>query len=299
MEAAIHSKGGRIILIRSTLSNQPIYFMSIFQLPKVVRMRLKKIQKDFLWGGGALEQKPHLVRWPIVREDKSKGGLGVKNLGLFNKALLGKWAWRFANEKKAIWNQVIRRKYGEERGWRSGETREAYGVGLWKAINKVGQLVTPFFSFEVGDGKNVSFWKDKWCGISPLCEAFPSLFTIAMSKEAWVNEVWTTEGERRGSWTPTFNKSFNDWEMEEVGRLLFWLDGKMVRVDEEDRMRWVESKDGVFLVKSLYRALQPVSLASFPSKIIGISCAQPKISFFAWGALWGRVLTLDRLQKRG
>ena len=52
-------------------------------------------------------------------EDKSKGVLGVKNLGLFNKALLGKWAWRFANKKKALWNQVIRRKYGEERGgWR-------------------------------------------------------------------------------------------------------------------------------------------------------------------------------------
>ena len=59
------------------------------------------------------------------------------------------------------------------------------------------------------------------------------------------------------------------------------------------------SKDGVFYVKSLYRALQPVSLASFPSKIIWISCAQPKISIFAWEALRGRVLTLDRLQKKG
>ena len=26
---------------------------------------------------------------------------------------------------------------------------------------------------------------------------------------------------------------------------------------------------------------------------------QPKLSFFAWEASWGRVLTLDRLQKRG
>ena len=133
---------------------------------------------------------------------------------------------------------MIRRKYGEERGgWRSCETREAYGVGLWKAINKVGKLVTPFFGFEVGDGKNVSFWKDKWCGTSPLSEAFPSLFALATSKETWVNEVWTTKGERRGSWTPTFNRLFNDWEMEEVGRLLCCLEGKMVRVDEEDRVR--------------------------------------------------------------
>ena len=61
----------------------------------------------------------------------------------------------------------------------------------------------------------------------------------------------------------------------------------------------MDSNDGVFSIKSLYRALQLVSLASFPSKIIWNSCVQPKISFFAWEASWQRVLTLDRLQKRG
>ena len=84
-----------------------------------------------------------------------------------------------------------------------------------------------------------------------------------------------------------------------MGRLLCCLDGKIVRVDEEDRVRWMDSKDGVFSVKSLYRALQPVSIASFPLKIIWNSYVQPKISFFTWEASWGRVLTLDRLQKRG
>ena len=64
-------------------------------------------------------------------------------------------------------------------------------------------------------------------------------------------------------------------------------------------MRWIDSKDGVFSVKSLYRAMQPVSFVAFPSKIILNSCVQPKLSFFAWEASWGRVLTLDHLQKRG
>ena len=70
------SKGGRITLIQSTLSNLSIYFMSIFQLPRMVKMRLEQIQRDFLWGDAALEQKPHLVRWPIVCVEKRKGGLG-------------------------------------------------------------------------------------------------------------------------------------------------------------------------------------------------------------------------------
>ena len=48
------SKGERLTLIRSTLSSMPIYFMSLFCMPRKVRLRLEKIQMDFLWGGGAL-----------------------------------------------------------------------------------------------------------------------------------------------------------------------------------------------------------------------------------------------------
>ena len=44
------SKGGKLTLIRSTLSNLPIYLLSLFRLPKSVKCRLEKIQRDFLWG---------------------------------------------------------------------------------------------------------------------------------------------------------------------------------------------------------------------------------------------------------
>ena len=55
-----------------------------------MRLRLEKIQRDFLWGGGALEQRPHFVRWNLVCLERKKGGLGVRNLALMNKALLSK-----------------------------------------------------------------------------------------------------------------------------------------------------------------------------------------------------------------
>ena len=175
----------------------------------------------------------------------------------------------------------------ERGGWSTCEAREAYGVGLWKAIRKLGCLVTPRFDFVVGDGRKVSFWKDKWCRTTPLRESFPSLFALTTSKEAWVNEVWTAFGERGGSWSPCFSRPFNDWEMEEVERLFCCLGGKKVNVDEEDRERWLDLKDGLFSVKSFYRALQPDSLVSFPSKIIWKSCVQ-SIKFFCLGGFVGK-----------
>ena len=85
------SKGGRLTLIRSTLSSLPIYFLSLFRMPKLVCSRLEKIQRDFLWGGGNLESKPHLVNWKTVCLEKSRGGLGVRGLSKMNQAFLCKW----------------------------------------------------------------------------------------------------------------------------------------------------------------------------------------------------------------
>ena len=53
------------------------------------------------------------------------------------------------------------------------------------------------------------FWTDKWCGDESLCESFPSLFPIFLSKNAWVADVWNPIGDGDG-WTPLFAKAFND-----------------------------------------------------------------------------------------
>ena len=76
------SKGGRITLIKSTMASLPIYNMSLFRMPKSVANRLEKLQRDFLWGGGSLERKVHLINWEVVCTQKEKGGLGIgKKIG--------------------------------------------------------------------------------------------------------------------------------------------------------------------------------------------------------------------------
>ncbi|RVW23847.1 LINE-1 reverse transcriptase-like [Vitis vinifera] len=126
-------------------------------------------------------------------------GLGIKCVSILNKALISKWNWLFANKREVLWNQVIRGKYGEDRGgWCSREVREAHGIGLWKGIRMDWELGGARISFSVGNGKTVRFWRDRWCGDSPLCECFPSFFALSVEKEAWVANVWDPLAE--GDW---------------------------------------------------------------------------------------------------
>ncbi|RVW64952.1 putative ribonuclease H protein [Vitis vinifera] len=252
--------GGRVTLIKSTLASMPIYQMSIFRMPKMVARRLEKVQRDFLWGGGQMEGKTHLVNWEVVCTDKAKGGLGIRKLALLNKALLGKWIWRYASDKDNLWKQVIKVKYGQEDfGWRPKKTMGAVGVGVWKEIWKESEWCWNNMFFKVGKGNTIRFWTDVWCSETALSHCFPHLFAMAVQRNATVEEMWD---------------------------------------QNSDSVLWSKG-EGAFRVKEAYNLLVRSEDTGFPSRSIWVTRVPTKVCFFAWEATWGRVLTLDRLQRRG
>ncbi|RVW74773.1 hypothetical protein CK203_059437 [Vitis vinifera] len=119
-----------------------------------------------------------------------------------------------------------------------------------------------------------------------------------MSKNAWVSDVWNPVGDGIG-WTPLFARAFNDWEIILLERLLQKIQAFRVQREEEDRVIWTASKDGVFSVRSLYSMMEPGGLSLFPSERIWRARVPPKVAFFAWEASWGKVLTQEQLQRRG
>ena len=55
------------------------------------------------------------------------GGLDIRDLRLFNEALLGKWLWRFMTEKDNLWRKVVTIKYGDNGfGWFPSIVRGSY-----------------------------------------------------------------------------------------------------------------------------------------------------------------------------
>jgi hypothetical protein len=292
-------KGGKIALIKSTLSNLPTYMISLFPIPALVAKRIEKIQRDFLWGGMNDENKMHLVEWDKVCSPLDEGGLGIRNIRRFNQALLGKWLWRFAHEEGAWWRSVLVAKYGVDwGGWRSGVISGPHGVGLWKYICMGWQVFWSHCRFDPGEGSRIRFWEDIWCGDRALKDAFPVLHSIANNKGASIaDNMEHSNGTIQ--WNIQFSRMFHDWEVDVVALFYKCLYDCNMRGGGVDKLRWLPSSKGVFEVKTFYRVLSPPGSPHFPWKGIWRTKAPPRVAFFAWTAAWGKILTMDNLRRRG
>ena len=53
------SIGGRVTMLNSVLACLPVYYMSLFQISKTVKLVLDRILRRFLWGGSSNKRKLH------------------------------------------------------------------------------------------------------------------------------------------------------------------------------------------------------------------------------------------------
>ena len=133
------------------------------------------------------------------------GRLGIRDLRLFNEALLGKWQWRFMNEKGNLWRKVLTIKYGNDGfGWFPSIAKGSYGYSLWRYISKGWGRFFPHCSFEVGDDSSIFFRHDRWCGEIPLKDLLPSLYILAVDKKNASIAEYGEQDYGNSVWAPIF-----------------------------------------------------------------------------------------------
>jgi len=68
------SRAGRLVLVKSVLNSLPLYYLSLFKVPKKVANDIVRLQRKFLWSGNKEGRYMPLVKWEVVMKHKSKGG---------------------------------------------------------------------------------------------------------------------------------------------------------------------------------------------------------------------------------
>ena len=246
-------------------------------------------------------KKYHLESWDQVCSPITYGGLGVKNLILFNKALLGKWLWRFGAEESHLWRRVIAAKYGVEwGGWQSKPCRGSHGCGLWKSISLGWGTLLEHIKFSAGRGDRLRFWVDKWCSDTPLKELFPLLFLCSTNREASIESVLSSSDlPNLCAWNISFVQDFNDWELPVVMSFFKFLQPFLSKREKRDTMIWKLHRSGEFDVSPFYCVRQASTRLHFQWKIIWGVEAPRRISFFTWTAARRKILMCDNLMRRG
>ncbi|CAJ2645290.1 unnamed protein product [Trifolium pratense] len=307
------SYGGRITLINSVLASLPLYFFSFFKAPVCVLKQLVRIQRNFLWGGGLEDKKLCWVKWEQICMPRDQGGLGVKNLELFNLALLSKWKWRCVNESDAVWTDVLRFRYGHLPSKFLNE--ELYSCGAkdsiwWRDLVNVGDSFLPGWfksnvSCIVGNGKNINFWKNKWFGNNSFSELFPTLFSKDACSEAMIADRLNNSTDEI-TWSWDWRVPLSLQEEQELFSLKELLRGFSLKPDCCDKWRWMSESDGLFTVKSCYKMLlqddncDAISAESLVAiRKLWKNDLPSKVGVFGWRLLLEKLPTRVALAHRG
>lgn len=101
------SYGDRLTLVNSVLSSLPTYYMCTLSLPLSVIDSIDRARRHCLWRGNDLNSSKSLAAWSKVCKLKDKGGLGVIDLKVQNKALLMKHLHKFFGRANIPWVNLI------------------------------------------------------------------------------------------------------------------------------------------------------------------------------------------------
>lgn len=110
-------------MINLVLTSLPLFFLSFFKIPEGVSKILRGLQRKFFWGGLEGREKISWVGWRKNCAPKSHGGLEVKDISLFNCALMTKWRYNLFQDRGTLWVRVLESKYLGWRGLRECENK--------------------------------------------------------------------------------------------------------------------------------------------------------------------------------
>ena len=151
--------------------------MGCFKLPLGLCHEIEAMVKKFFWGQQGDERKIHWVKWSELTKPKIEGGLGFRDLALFNDSLLAKQAWRLLQNEDTFFYRIFKARFFPHCSFMKAKELE-FGSYVWKSILKGREVIQIGARFQVGNGKSIKIWQHHWLPIkhpplvtSPIIES--------------------------------------------------------------------------------------------------------------------------------
>ncbi|KAI3457760.1 hypothetical protein Pfo_014423 [Paulownia fortunei] len=269
-EKSTLSHGGRLALIRSTLSTMPIFLLQVLQPPKFVLHIIEQIMAKFFWGSYGEYRRMHWTAWDTICNPIVEGGLSIRKLS----------DWIF-HEQSSLWASFILQKYY---GCIHPSVAKVtiHDSSTWNTC-KVRKEVQDNMFWVLGDG-HISFWLYHWSGDAPLAT------TLQKNSVGFgsVNFYW-----RNGSWN---ENRLKQQLLRTTAELILKTP---IFGGLNDTLRWKLTSHGDFSISSAWNfsrnnKTKRQLLGTFWSPSL-----TPTISIFFWRLHHNWIPTDTRLQKKG
>eukprot|EP00253_Pinus_taeda_P026017 PITA_26017 len=298
---------GRIVLAKSVLQAIPIYPLSIMAAPLGICTRIREIIKNFIWRGADQKKKWALASWSQLTERKEKGGLGLRDPEILNRVLGAKLWWRWLRGGNDLWKTIWKEKYNMPDSaveiLRRRETPK--GSSIWDLSRLNRDLVEKHTFWEIRGGEEANFWEDKWHQKERLSsiQGLHQIRDRIGGDRTHVRDYWKANNSEE-SWRIWIDPMEWDRELSQDQKEAYRKEVESRKIkarNGRDILRWGNSMKGSFTTKEAYfLTFSQTGNEENPDwKIIWERNWGPKVSIFIWLASKNKILTWDRIQKKG
>ncbi|KAJ1701213.1 hypothetical protein LUZ63_000992 [Rhynchospora breviuscula] len=288
--SSLLSMAGRLVLVNSCLSTLPVYFMSVFKLPRWVIKELDSIRRAYLWQGHSKKKKLITIAWDKVCSPKIVGGLGVLELESFNSALLAKWLWKWFSATHSPWQSLVRSLFEHN-------TFLPQNSPLMLAFQQILPAFHAVTFFSIGNGAIVLFWHHNW-GLGLLALTFPILYSFSLDHDISVANFLQALTSPLNLFRPSFMSSLSaQTQFNTLSQQLY--NSTVIPTTLSQDQIHCKLTSNCLTSSSFYKFLKV--FPKIPSELNHIwkLLLPPRLKTFLWLMLHNKLPTIDNLQKRG
>lgn len=240
------------------------------------------------------EKKMCWVSWDRMTAPKALGGLGLRDIQLFNQALLAKLAWRIITVPDCLLARILKGKYCQRTSFLDANLPSTCSHG-WRSILFGRDLLKENLGKAIGNGQTTRVWKDSWISLEE--DVRPLGPQREEDMDLMVSDLLTTDMK---------------WNGARLKEILPMMSKKILciqprRSGVEDRFIWQPLPSGVYSTRSGY--FSAAKKARIPSvstcddfkwlNDVWRSSCSPKLRLFLWSIINNALPIGENLQNRG